>query len=108
TPTALDFWNQVETPPEKIEILRAGDFSFSNRPASGGVAGVWLSAFLGGNTNRPDPNTDPVDGIISQTVEAVAGGTYTFSGWTKFETNFSGGLDMIPDTLEEHALFAGM
>ncbi|QEG35447.1 PEP-CTERM sorting domain-containing protein [Bythopirellula goksoeyrii] len=106
-PTALDFWNQVETPPEKVEILRAGNFGFSNH-TPGGTAGVWLSSFFGGNTNFATPNTDPVSGIISQTVEAVAGGTYTFSGWTKFETNFSGGLDTIPDTLGDNALFKGM
>ncbi|TWU29321.1 hypothetical protein [Bythopirellula polymerisocia] len=105
-PTALDFWNQVETPPEKIEILRAGNFSFSNH-TPGGTAGVWLSSFFGGNTNFANPNTDPVDGVISQTVQAVAGGTYTFSGWTKFETNFSGGLDTIPAGLAANVLYSG-
>ena len=39
-----------------------------------------------------------MDGIISQTVEAVAGATYTFSGWTKFEGNYSGGVDTISPT----------
>ncbi len=107
-PTALDFWNQVETPPEKNEILRAGPaFGFANH-TTGGTAGVWLSSFFGGNTNFPTPNTDPVDGVISQTVEAVAGGTYTFSGWTKFETNYSGGLDTIPAGLAANVLFSGM
>ena len=32
---------------------------------------------------------------MSQTETAVAGGTYSFSGWTKFEANYSGGVDTI-------------
>ena len=107
-PTALDFWNQVETPAEKTDILRAGpQFGFANH-TPGGTAGVWLSAFLGGSTVFATPNTDPVDGVISQTVEAVAGGTYTFSGWTKFEANYAGGVDTIAADAPVSALFKGM
>jgi hypothetical protein len=90
-PDALDFWNQVETPATQVEILRTPIEPFSNH-TPGGSRGVWLSAFFGAH---PDFEDTPVDGTISQTVTAVAGGAYTFSGWTKFESNYSGGVDTI-------------
>jgi hypothetical protein len=90
-PDALDFWNQVEVPATRDEILRTPIQPFSNH-TPGGTRGVWLSAFFGEHSLF---EPDPVDGIISQTVQAVAGATYTFSGWTKFEPNYSGGVDTI-------------
>jgi hypothetical protein len=90
-PDALDFWNQVENPVARTEILRTPIAAFSNH-TPGGSRGVWLSAFFGAHSGF-DPI--PVDGIISQTVQAQAGATYTFSGWTKFEANYSGGVDTI-------------
>jgi hypothetical protein len=90
-PDALDFWNQQEVPATQLEILRTPIAPFSNH-TPGGTRGVWLSAFFG---NHPTFEPTPVDGIISQTVEAVPGANYTFSGWTKFEANFSGGVDTI-------------
>jgi hypothetical protein len=96
---ALDFWNQVESPtdfPDFNQILRTPMQQFSNH-TPGGSRGVWLSAFFG-NTSNPNWSDEPVDGIISQTVQAVAGATYTFSGWTRFETNYSGGVDTVAGT----------
>ncbi|MBX3424169.1 MAG: PEP-CTERM sorting domain-containing protein [Pirellulales bacterium] len=90
-PDALDFWNQVETPATRTEILRTPIAAFSNH-TPGGSRGVWLSAFFG---NHPIFEPTPVTGSISQTVQAVAGAEYTFSGWTKFEANYSGGVDTI-------------
>jgi hypothetical protein len=90
-PSALDFWDLVEDPPTQTEILRTPGQAFSNH-TPGGSNGVWLSAFFGAH---PNFEADPVDGIMSQTVDAVPGGTYVFSGWTKFEQNFSGGVDTI-------------
>ena len=90
-PDALDFWNQVETPATRNEILRTPIASFSNH-TPGGTRGVWLSAFFAAH---PTFEPTPVDGVISQTVTAQAGGVYTFSGWTKFEANYSGGVDTI-------------
>ena len=89
TPSALDFWNRVETACCNGEVQRTAGFA-NHTP--GGTLGVWLSAFFGSHSGF-QPN--PVDGSISQTVTAVAGGTYTFSGWTHFEANFSGGVDTI-------------
>jgi hypothetical protein len=93
-PDALDFWNQQEVPATQLEILRTPIAPFSNH-TPGGTRGVWLSAFFG---NHPSYEPTPVDGIISQRVDAVPGATYTFSGWTKFEANFSGGVDTISPT----------
>jgi hypothetical protein len=102
-PDALDFWNQQESPQDFTpfnEILRANVTGFTNH-TPGGTRGVWLSAFFG----YADPTgpgvwsvDEAVDGIISQTVGAVEGGNYTFSGWTKFEGNYSGGVDVIATT----------
>jgi len=94
-PDALDFWNQEEGPvfTNSFEVLRTA--SFANH-TTGGALGVWLSAFLGASSNL-DPvwSSDPVTGTISQTVDAVPGGTYNFSGWSRFEENYSGGVDTI-------------
>ncbi len=107
-PDALDFWNQIETPNDFTpfdQILRTPMANFSNHtplpPGSIG-RGVWLSAFFGFADPPGDgvwSTDEAVTGIISQTVGAVEGGSYTFSGWTKFETNYSGGVDtIIPGT----------
>jgi hypothetical protein len=104
TPDALDFWNQIEGPQDFTpfdQILRAGPGQTFSNHTPGGTRGVWLSAFFGfADPDGPGVwSTDEgVDGIISQTVEAVAGGSYNFSGWTKFETNYSGGVDTITGT----------
>ncbi len=89
TPSALDFWNRVETACCNGEVQRTAGFA-NHTP--GGTLGVWLSPFFG---SHPVFQPDPVDGSISQTVNAVAGGTYNFSGWMRFEQNYSGGVDTI-------------
>ena len=67
--------------PSDDTALSAG---FANRPDSGGQLGVWLKSFTG-------DDMQPADAIISQTVPGQAGGDYTFSGWSNFQTNYSGG-----------------
>lgn len=57
---------------------------FANRPGSGGALGAWLRAFTGSSSQ-------PADATLSQTVDGMAGGDYTFSGWSRWETNYSGG-----------------
>src|SRR5688572_29688840 len=51
----------------------------------------WLKPFAGttptGNANRWLTNA-----ILSQTLSATAGTQYTFSGWSLFEANYSGGV----------------
>jgi hypothetical protein len=57
--------------------------------AHSGSNGVWLKAFAG-NLDR-----GPVDAILTQTVPGVAGGNYTFSGWSKWEGGYSGGVTTL-------------
>jgi hypothetical protein len=65
----------------------AGGASFANRQAPGSN-GLWLKAFSGSLL-------DPSDATLSQTLSATPGGDYTFSAWSKWETNYSGGLAAI-------------
>lgn len=72
--------------PEDFENLRTAGFA-----AHTGAFGVWLSPFHGDFAN-------PVDGIMSQQVSGVAGGSYTFTGWSKWEGTYSGGVDTITNS----------
>ena len=49
---------------------------------------MWLKAFSGSLL-------DPSDATLSQTLSATPGGDYTFSAWSRWETNYSGGLASI-------------
>lgn len=88
-PSGLDAWTvetfDLEDPANEDVIRTAG---FANRTDSGGSEGVWLSSFFGSVDQ-------PVDGILSQTIGAAEGEQYTFSGWSRWEGNFSGGVDTI-------------
>jgi hypothetical protein len=53
--------------------------NFANH-TPGGQQGLWLRAFEGG------------DAVLAQDVPAVAGASYAFSAWSKWETGYSGGL----------------
>jgi hypothetical protein len=80
--TGLENWTvSMNDPgaPDNMQVVRAA--SFANH-TTGGTRGVWLSAFFG------EPGTE-VDGAVSQTVAGAAGGQYTFTGWSKWETNFT-------------------
>jgi len=77
------------------QILRTPIASFSNHTL-GGSRGVWLSAFFGqAGPSHLDWSSTPVTGTISQDAQILGGGTYTFSGWTKFESNYSGGVNTL-------------
>lgn len=64
-----------------------GGASFANR-LSPGANGLWLKPFNGSLAS-------PSDATLSQVVSGTPGGNYTFSGWSKWETNYSGGLTAI-------------
>jgi len=93
-PSALEFWEIFEIPTGCCsgEVLRSNTGQLFANHTPGGTRGVWLSPFFGAH---PIFETDPVTGLLSQTVDAVAGGSYNFSGWAKFEQNYSGGVDTI-------------
>jgi hypothetical protein len=110
-PDALDFWNQQEGPDPpgaafgvQDQILRTPIAGFSNH-TPGGSRGVWLSAFFGqAGPSHTDWSTTPVTGTISQDAQIVGGGAYTFSGWTKFESNYSGGVNTLDATSPQGAV----
>lgn len=66
-------------------------------PGQSGAQGMWLAAFA--NTTEYEPDVITVDGSMSQTVTGTAGGDYTFSAWSAWENNYSGGLDPSVQTL---------
>lgn len=69
----------------------AGQQDFANQPAStAGESGLWLKPWGAGNTSM-----DKVNAILSQTVPGVAGENYTFTGWSKWEGNYSGGVEFL-------------
>ncbi|QDV78965.1 hypothetical protein [Botrimarina mediterranea] len=52
--------------------------------------GLWFRPFVG--TTEGATPVGPVDAILSQTVAATPGQTYTFAGDASFETNYLGGM----------------
>ncbi len=104
-PNALDFWT-LSTDPVGCcgnQLLRTPIAGFANN-TPGGTRGVWISPFFGAHAIF---EANPVDATMSQTVDIVPGGTYTFSGSTKFEGNYSGGVDTIASG-DPDVLFAGL
>ncbi|QDT69086.1 hypothetical protein MalM25_20130 [Planctomycetes bacterium MalM25] len=71
---------------------------FANRPDSGGSLGLWLRSFEGSEA-------DPAGATIAQTVEGTPGGEYTFSAWSRFETNYVGGLEGFGTTTQIELAF---
>jgi hypothetical protein len=57
-----------------------------------GQLGLWLRAFAG-NIGTYQDQDKMINAFLTQTVPGVAGQTYTFTGWSRFEQNFSGGVD---------------
>ena len=79
-PSGLDSWTvAIDDPQGSDEVVRLAGFA---NHTTGGANGLWFSSWLG------ETGTE-VDGSVSQVVEAVEGGNYTFSGFSRFETNFS-------------------
>ena len=69
----------------------AGQQNFANQPATTtGEFGLWLKPWGAGSTSM-----DKVNAVLSQSVPAVAGENYTFTGWSKWEGNYSGGVEFL-------------
>jgi hypothetical protein len=62
---------------------------FASRPDGQGQLGVWLRSFTGNTAG-------PADAILEQTVPGIPGADYTFSGWSNFQANYTGGLAGFP------------
>jgi hypothetical protein len=90
-PNSPPGWTLIETggtPPTPREAAKQQDFA----DFDGGGLGLWLEGFQGlyfGNMK------EPVSAVLSQTVPGVAGETYTFSGYSQFDAEYSGGLETL-------------
>ena len=60
--------------------------------AHSGSQGLFLRAFEG---SLLAPNTTTVNAFLSQTVPGTPGLEYSFSGWSLWETNYSGGVSVL-------------
>jgi hypothetical protein len=94
-PTGLEPWTVTQNDPAPVpttEIVRTAGFANHT-----GTTGVWFSSFFGEYTNVGGPGTGNqlVDGKFSQSAAATPGGSYTFSGWSKWESGYSGGVDTL-------------
>ena len=78
-------WTVTESPGGNIpNDPTVSTRDFANRPDSGGQLGAWLRSFTG--------NADqPADAVLTQVLPADAGEEYQFSGWARFQQNYSGG-----------------
>jgi hypothetical protein len=76
-------WTFVETPAGSDTASTA---PFANRVGTG--TGVWLRPFV---TTVPEG-----DATITQTVSGTPGTPYTFSAWSRWEANYSGGQTGTP------------
>lgn len=77
--------NEAFNPQNTAQLI-----GFADRTGSG--QGLWLREFEGlffGNKN------EKTNVVLSQTVPGSPGLTYNFSGWARFEPNFSGGVSTL-------------
>ncbi len=78
------FSNGNPDPVDAVNVI-----GFANQAGEiAGENGVWLRSFLGGNGTV----SDGANGVITQTVAATAGQSYTLKGNSLFEQNYSGGV----------------
>jgi hypothetical protein len=92
-PPAFDGWTLTETvtgePATPINSAQVQDFADQD-PAPGGT-GLWLRPFEG--NIGPNAGLDKaINAYLVQTVPGTAGLSYTFSGYSRWETNYSGGV----------------
>jgi hypothetical protein len=79
-----------------LAITTAVQNGFSNQPGSmDDEFGIFLQPWAGNNGAFAGQNR-MVNAILSQTVDsAVVGNMYTFTGWSNFEQNYSGGVETL-------------
>lgn len=81
-------WTLVEGPGA---VNSATFATFADRSNAG--TGLWLRAFEGTTFDNPRP---AVDADLFQSVPGIVGQKYVMTGWARFETNYSGGLEVLP------------
>ena len=80
-------WTLTEDPPPPTNSAMLIGFA-----AQSGAQGLWLREFEGlffGSHN------ERIDAILTQSVPASADVDYTFTGWSRWETNYSGGVTTL-------------
>jgi len=92
-PPAFDGWTLLETvtgePMSEVNSAQVQDFADQD-PAPGGT-GLWLRPFEG-NIGAFAGQDKAINAFLIQTVAGTAGETYTFSGYSRWEANYSGGV----------------
>ncbi|MGL4511861.1 MAG: PEP-CTERM sorting domain-containing protein [Lacipirellulaceae bacterium] len=85
-------WDLIETPSSAntAEVINFGDSSNHQ-----GNLGLWLREFEGLFFPGPFPNATPIDAELVQIVPGSAGTEYQFTGWSRWETNYSGGVTTL-------------
>jgi hypothetical protein len=96
-PDPLAGWDMVNTVTGMpgAEVSSGSLVGFANHPSAiEGQVGYWLRGFAGHSGPYAMQNKMTNTSLI-QTVSGVAGQTYTLTGWSKFEGNFSGSVDTL-------------
>ncbi len=88
-PPKFPGWDLLESPEGVNTAIREAQ-PYTQNTNTSGVAGVFLRPWANGGLVE-----DPNDAILSQTVDGDAGREYTFTGWSKFEGNYAGGVDTL-------------
>lgn len=97
-PPEFPGWNVTESVVGHPELVvdSVGQQDFANQPsATAGQAGAWLKEFSGNVGTCCNMQNYQTNAILSQTVPGVAGQQYSFSGWSLFQQNYSGGVDTL-------------
>ena len=93
-PTAPLGWDLEEfaTNPAITEnVNSAATAGFANQEL-GGTSGIWLRAFSGQAIGN---GAELTNAILSQTVPATPGESYTLTGYSLFEANYAGGVTLL-------------
>jgi hypothetical protein len=89
-PPSFDGWTLTETVTgEATPVNSAEIIGFADQP--GGGTGLWLRAFEG-NIGAFMGQDKAINAFLTQTVAGTAGETYTLSGYSRWEANYSGGV----------------
>ncbi|WP_146402016.1 hypothetical protein [Pseudobythopirellula maris] len=96
-PAAIPGWDLVETvsgmpeaTADSAQLSVAG-----NQPMeTAEMFGIWLRPFVG-NQNDLEGTNSQTNAYLSQTVPATSGTNYTFTGWSKWEQNYSGAVGAL-------------
>ncbi|MEO0530279.1 MAG: hypothetical protein AAF266_06835 [Planctomycetota bacterium] len=89
--TSPEGWDLDEfaTDPSITELVNsAQSIGFANQE-EGGSSGLWLRPFVGAQIGT---GAELVNAVLSQTVPGTPCENYTFSGFSQFEQNYSGGV----------------